>query len=136
MRADQHLGSRRIDREHWTGGTAQGYGTCMFKPTTLLPLMFLLGAVVGCKDDVPTSDFGEPCGLDESEPDCAEGLQCERYCAPLCERDSDCPRVEGYQHECLTLGVCRILCDEITRACPQTLGTPMKCGVGACERDS
>ncbi len=134
MRADQHLGASRLDR-HWTGGTAQGYGTCMFKPTTLLPLMFLLGAVVGCKDDVPTSEFGEPCGLDESEPDCADGLQCNEYCTPLCERDSDCPRIEGYRHECL-VDECYIFCDEVTLSCPQNLGTPLKCGVGLCERDS
>ena len=97
--------------------------------------MFLLGAVVGCKDDVPTSEFGEPCGLDESEPDCADGLQCNEYCTPLCERDSDCPRIEGYRHECL-VDECYIFCDEVTLSCPQNLGTPLKCGVGLCERDS
>ena len=134
MRADPRHGWERIDRERWTGETAQGYGTCMFKPTVLIPLLFILGA--GCKEDEPTAKFGEPCGFDESEPDCADGLQCERYCAPLCERDSDCPRIEGYRHECLTSGVCFIFCDEVTLACPQTLGTPMKCGVGLCERDS
>ena len=134
MRADQRRGPERISRGRWTGGTAQGYGTCMFKPTVLIPLLFILGA--GCKDDEPTAKFGEPCGRDESEPDCADGLQCEGYCAPLCEQDSDCPTIEGYRHECLKLGVCYIFCDEVTLSCPQNLGTPMKCGVGLCERDS
>ena len=129
MRADQ----RRVS-ERWTGGTAQRYGTYMFKPTLLIPLMFILSA--GCKDDELTAKFGEPCGRDESEPDCADDLQCEGYCAPLCNQDSDCPTIEGYRHECLTLGVCYIFCDEVTLSCPQTLGTPMKCGVGLCERDS
>jgi len=134
VRADCRV-TERIGRGRWTGGTAQGYRTCMFKPTSLLPLMFLLG--VGCKEDEPTAEFGEPCGRDESEPDCADDdLQCEGYCAPLCQQDSDCPTIEGFRHECLTLGVCRIFCDEITLSCPQTLGTPMKCGVGVCERDS
>ena len=131
MRADQHHGARRVDREHWTGETAQGYGTCMFKPTFLIPLVFILGA--GCKDDVPTSDFGEPCGLDESEPDCAEGLKCQGFCAQLCEQDSDCPAIEGYRHEC-SIGKCFVFCDEVTRECPQTLGTPLKCGISTCER--
>lgn len=134
MRADQRRISERIDRRRWTGGTAQGYGTCMFKPTILLPLLFILGA--GCKDDEPTAKFGEPCGRDDSEPDCADGLQCEGYCAPLCEKDSDCPTIEGYRHECLALGECSIFCNEVTLSCPQNLGTPMKCGVGLCERDS
>ncbi len=134
MRADQRRISERIDRRRWTGGTAQGYGTCMFKPTVLIPLLFILGA--GCKDDEPAAKFGEPCGRDESEPDCADGLQCNEYCTPLCEQDSDCPTIAGYRHECLKLGVCYIFCDEVTLSCPQNLGTPMKCGVGLCERDS
>jgi hypothetical protein len=44
------------------------------------PPLFILSA--GCKDDEPTAKFGEPCGRDESEPDCADDLQCEGYCAP------------------------------------------------------
>ena len=125
MRADNH--------GRWTGGTAQGYRTCMFKPTFLLPLLFIFGA--GCKDDEPTAKFGEPCGRDESEPDCAEGLQCEGYCAPVCERDSDCPTIDGYRHECV-LEQCFVVCDEVTRSCPQTLETPLKCGISLCERAS
>ena len=135
MRGDQRGASERIGRGRWTGGTAQGYRSCMFKPTFLLPLMFLLGAVIGCKDDEPTAKFGEPCGRDESEPDCADDLQCEGYCAPLCEQDSDCPTIEDYRHECV-LGQCFVACDEVTRSCPQTLGTPLKCGIGLCERAS
>ena len=65
--------------ERWTGETAQGYGTCMFKPTILIPVLFILGAVIGCKDDEPTAKFGEPCGRDESEPDCAEGQLIQRF---------------------------------------------------------
>ena len=133
MRADPRRGWERIDRGRWTGETAQGYGTCMFKPTLLIPLFFILSA--GCKDDEPTAKFGEPCGRDESEPDCADDLQCEGYCAPLCEQDSDCPTIEDYRHECV-LGQCFVACDEVTRSCPQTLGTPLKCGIGLCERAS
>jgi hypothetical protein len=133
VRADCRV-TERIDRGRWTGGTAQGYRTCMFKPTLLIPLSFILSA--GCKDDEPTAKFGEPCGFDESEPDCADGLQCEGYCAPLCEQDSDCPTIEGYRHECLTIGVCASSsARKLHSSCPQTLGTPMKCGVGLCERD-
>ena len=120
--------------ERWTGETAQGYGTCMFKPTLLIPLMFLLGAGVGCKDDEPTgAQFGEACG----DVECAEGLECSTgYCAELCEADNDCRTIEGYSHECRAQGVCRIVCEETTLACPQTLGVSMKCGVGVCESDS
>jgi len=124
---------QRSTRERWTGGTAQGYGSCMYKPSLLIPLMFILVDGVRCKDDEPTGAlFGEACG----DVQCADGLQCEGYCAPLCERDSDCPTIEGYRHECLTLGVCRILCEEKTLSCPQTLSTPLQCGVGTCESAS
>ena len=134
MQADQRRGSWRIDRGRWTGGTAQGYRTCMFKPTFLIPLMFLLGVGVGCKDDDPTgAQFGEACG----DVECAEGLECSTgYCAELCEVDSDCRPIEGYSHECRAQGVCRIVCEETTLACPQTLGVSMKCGVGVCESSS
>ena len=129
MRADCRA-TGRIGRGRWTGGTAQGYRTCMFKPTILLPLMFLLGIGVGCKDDEPTgAQFGEPCG----DVQCADGLECSTgYCAELCDVDSDCQPIEGYVHECRSQGVCRIVCNEETLACPQTLGTPMECGVGVC----
>ena len=117
--------------ERWTGGTAQGYRPCMYKPTLLIPLMFILVDGVRCKDDEPTGpQFGEACGDEE----CAEGLECSTgYCAELCEFASDCRPIEGYIHECRAQGVCRIVCEETTLACPQTLGTPMKCGVGVCE---
>ena len=69
MRANQRRASEGIGRGRWTGETAQGYRSCMFKPTILLPLLFILGASVGCKDDEATAKFGEPCGRDESEPD-------------------------------------------------------------------
>ena len=127
--------AERIDRWCWTGETAQGYRTCMFKPTFLLPLMFLLGVGVGCKEDEPTAEFGEPCGRDESELDCADDLHCEGYCTPLCEQDSDCPTIERYRHECV-LGQCFVVCDEATRSCPQTLGTPLECGISLCKRAS
>jgi hypothetical protein len=84
-----------VQFERWTGETAQGYGTCMFKPTLLIPLFFLLGVGVGCKDDEPTgAQFGEACGRDESEPDCAEGSDSVRRGTArnsVCEQDSDCP---------------------------------------------
>lgn len=119
--------------EHWTGGTAPAYVACMYKPTLMLPLLFILANDVRCKDDAPTgAQFGEACN--EDPPFCADGLECSSgYCAEICETDADCQTIEGFRHECLTLGVCRILCDEKTLACPQTLGTPMKCGVGTCE---
>ncbi len=131
MRADCRV-TERIDRGRWTGGTAQGYRTCMFKPTFLLPFIFLLGVGVGCKDDEPSGvEFGEACG---DEVKCAEGLRCETgYCAETCESDSDCQGIEGFRHECFPNGLCRIWCEETTLACPSTLGTPMKCGVGFCE---
>jgi hypothetical protein len=47
-----------------------------------------------------------------------------------------CLRIEGYSHECRAQGVCRIVCEETTLACPQTLGVSMKCGVGVCESAS
>lgn len=122
--------------ERWTGETAQGYGTCMFKPTILIPLMFLLGVGVGCKDDEPIgAQFGEACA-EEGQP-CADGLRCELgYCAQLCKDDSECQTIEGFRHECVLDGVCYIYCDEKTLACPQTLGTPMKCGIETCESAS
>ena len=136
MRADCRV-TERIGRGRWTGGTAQGYRTCMFKPTLLIPLFFILSA--GCKDDEPTAKFGEPCGRDESELECADDLQCQGYCAPRCEQDSDCPTIEGYRHVCSSdieqMGVCFIFCEETSLSCPQDLGTPMKCGVGTCERE-
>ena len=118
--------------ERWTCGTAQGYRTCMYKPTLLIPLMFILVGSVGCKDDEPTgAQFGEACG---DNVECAEGLKCETgYCGELCEDDSDCQLIEGFRHECFPNGLCRIWCEETTLACPSTLGTPMKCGVGFCE---
>lgn len=121
--------------EHWTGETAQGYGPCMFKPTLLIPIMLLLVDGVACKDDEPTGpQFGEACG--EEPPICAEGLQCElKYCAPVCDDDSDCEPIDGYRHACNAIGVCLIACDEATLACPQDLGVPMTCVLGQCARD-
>ena len=119
--------------ERWTGETAQGYGACMLKPTLLIPLMFLLGSGIGCKDDESTgAQFGEACKDDP--PPCADELQCDTgYCAQSCEDDGDCQPIEGFLHECRSGGVCWILCDEKTLACPQSLGVPMKCGLGVCE---
>jgi len=129
-----------VQFERWTGETAQGYGTCMFKPTLLIPLMFLLGVGIGCKDDEPTgAQFGEACA-DEGQP-CAEGFRCElNYCTQVCDNDNDCEEFQGYRHECVGGGqgdgVCYIYCKEQTLECPQTLSTPLKCGVGTCEGPS
>jgi len=118
--------------ERWTGGTAQGYRPCMYKPTLLIPLMFILVDGVRCKDDEPTgAQFGEACA-DEGQP-CADGFQCEQdYCAPVCVMDSDCEVIKGYRHECINTGACRIVCDEKTLECPQDLGVPMTCVLGRC----
>ncbi len=117
--------------ERWTGETAQGYGTCMFKPTLLIPLMFLLGVGVGCKDDEPTgAEFGEACG----DVECAEGLKCANgFCSQLCSDDTKCEPIDGFTHECSPDNLCRIRCQEATLACPSTLDTPLQCGVGFCE---
>ena len=126
MRGDQRRASR------WTGETAQGYGTCMLKPTILVPLLFILGAVIGCKDDEPTApEFGAACA--DEPPLCAAGLTCAMgYCAPTCESDADCPTIPEYRHECRT-GVCWIVCNEKTLECPSDLDVPLTCQLGWCE---
>lgn len=119
--------------EHWTGGTAQGYGACMRKPMFLIPLLFILADGVRCKEDEPAkAQFGEACN--EEPPFCGDGLECfSGYCAELCKGDSDCSAIDGFRHECSARDLCVIYCDASTLACPQDLGTPMKCGVGLCE---
>jgi len=117
--------------ERWTGGTAQGYRPCMYKPTLLIPLMFILVDGVRCKDDEPTgAQFGEACG----DVECAEGLKCASgFCSQLCDDDTKCEPIDGFSHECFPDGLCRIRCEAKTLACPSNLDTPMKCGVGFCE---
>jgi hypothetical protein len=80
--------------------------------------------------------FGEPCGGRVGARLCRRS-QCESVLRAACEGDSDCPPIEGYRHECLPEGVCTSSATRTTSlACPQTLGTPMKCGVRLCERAS
>ena len=117
--------------ERWTCVTAQGYRTCMYKPTLLIPLMFILVDGGGCKDDEPIgAQFGEACGED---PLCADGLECAMgYCASMCASNDDCEPLPGYLHECRT-GVCWIVCNEKTLECPTTLDVPLTCQLGWCE---
>ena len=98
----------------------------MFKPTILLPLLFILGAGVGCKDDEPTgAQFGEACG----DVDCAEGLECfTGYCAETCMEDADCRPLDGFSHVCRNGGVCWIACEAPTYACPDDLEAMLVCG--------
>jgi len=122
--------------ERWTGGTAQGYGTCMYKPTLLIPLMFILVDGVRCKDDEPTgAQFGEACK--DEPPPCADDLQCDNgYCAQVCADNSDCEPIAGFRHECHNTGACWITCDEKTLECPQSLGVPLTCVLGWCANAS
>ena len=119
--------------EHWTGATSRAYVACMYKPTLMIPLLFIFANGIGCKEDAPAvAQFGEACN--EDPPLCGDGLECSTgYCAEVCADNSDCQQIEGFRHECLVIGLCAILCDAKTLSCPQTLGTPMKCGVDACE---
>ena len=112
---------------------ALGYPPGMRTQTLILPAILFTFASVQCKDETPENlpgEFGEPCVVGEADdtPDgCAGGLTCYKgYCEEYCD-NSPCQPVEGWQHECV-VGVCQILCDE-NDACPQTLGTPMECGV-------
>ena len=114
-----------------TRGPALPYPAGMRTTTILLPFFFILGAGMACKDDAPKGgEFGDPCG--EIDTPCADGLKCYiGYCEEKCSDDSDCQPVAGYRHECET-GLCHIYCDESSLACPQTLATPLECGVGWC----
>ena len=110
----------------------------MRSSTILIPLLFILADGVRCKDDAPArSEFGEPCG-DGSGPmgaelSCADGLKCYiGYCEETCMDDSDCQPVEGYRHEC-DLELCHIFCDDVSKACPDTLETPLECIMLWCE---
>ncbi|MBL9102743.1 MAG: hypothetical protein JNL82_17485 [Myxococcales bacterium] len=109
----------------------------MRNPTILLPLLFILADGIACKDDEPTGgEFGEPCGYDPDSDEqnvCAEGFGCYGYCEEKCEDDSDCQPVDGYRHECEADGLCHIYCAEGTSACPQSLATPLECGLDWCE---
>jgi hypothetical protein len=113
-----------------TRGPALPYPAGMHSSTILIPLLMILANDVRCKDDEPAGgEFGEPCG----ETPCAEGLKCYiGYCEEKCADDSDCQPVEGYRHECEAGGLCHIYCDESSLACPQTLATPLECGIGWC----
>ena len=110
-----------------TRGPAPAYAADMRNSTILIPLLFILADGVRCKDDAPTGgEFGEPCGGDITTP-CAEGLMCNiGYCEEKCSDDSDCQPIDGYLHEC-DFGMCHILCDESTKACPQNFEVPLKC---------
>ena len=124
MRAEPALDSTR--------GPALPYPAGMRTSTVLLPLLFILANDVRCKDDdAPAGgEFGAPCG--EIDTPCADGLKCYiGYCEEKCMDDSDCQPVAGYRHEC-EAGLCHIYCDESSLACPQTLATPLECGVGWC----
>ena len=115
-----------------TRGPALPYAAGMRSSTILIPLLFILADGVRCKDDAPAGgEFGAPCG--EIDTPCAEELKCYiGYCEEKCADDSDCQVVEGYRHECEAGGVCHIYCDETSLACPQTLATPLECGIGWC----
>ena len=121
-----------------TRGTALLYPWEMRSSTILLPLLLILADGVRCKDDAPArSEFGEPCGQGsgpmDAELSCESGLECYAgYCEEKCTEDSDCQPVKGYRHECEAGSVCRITCDESSMACPQTLATPLECGIGWC----
>lgn len=119
----------------WSGSTretALPYNPAMRSPIMVLPLLFILVDGVACKDDEPTGgEFGDPCGGDTAMS-CGEGLECYiGYCEEKCEQDSDCQPVEGYRHEC-DFGLCHIVCDQDTLDCPQTLTTPLTCGIDWC----
>ena len=124
-----------------TRGPALPYAAGMRSSTILIPLLFILADGVRCKDDAPAeSEFGEPCGQGsgpiDAELSCASGLECYiGYCEEKCTDDSDCQTVDGYRHECDS-GLCHIYCDESTLACPQDLGTPLKCGTIWCSGES
>ena len=104
----------------------------MRSSTILIPLLFILADGVRCKDDAPArSEFGEPCSGDITTS-CADGLKCYiGYCEENCTEESDCQSVEGSQRECYG-GLCHIVCDEATMQCPQTLETPLECGLQWC----
>jgi len=116
-----------------TRGPALPYPADVRTSTILASFLFTFAAGVACKDDAPKgAEFGEPCGGDDGTP-CADGLKCYvGYCEEECVEDSDCQDIEGYRHECEAGGVCHIYCDESSLSCPQTLGTPLKCGIGWC----
>ena len=107
----------------------------------LLPLLIILVDGVRCKDEAPTGgEFGDPCGKGsgpmDAELSCGGGLECYiGYCEEKCSDDSDCQPVEDYRREC-ELGLCHIVCAEETLACPQNLGTPLKCGIAWCSGES
>ena len=116
-----------------TRGTALFYPSEMRSSKYLLPLLFILADGVRCKDDAPAGgEFGEPCGGDVETP-CADGLECYiGYCEEKCTEDSDCQPVEGYRHECEPGGLCHIFCEGNNESCPQTLATPLECGLEWC----
>ena len=128
MRADQ--ASTRV--------TALAYDAdAMRARTVLLPFLLLLADGVACKDDEPTgNEFGEPCGYDletDKEMTCADGLTCYvGYCEEVCMSDADCQSIDGYSHRC-EAGICHIQCNEMTLSCPQSLATPLECGVSWCK---
>jgi len=115
-----------------TRGPARAYAAAMRSSTILIPLLFILADGVRCKDDAPAGgEFGEPCGGDITTP-CQDDLQCLiGYCEEKCMDDSDCQAVEGNERECYG-EICRIVCDETTMPCPQTLATPLECNLGWC----
>lgn len=119
-----------------TRGTALLYPWEMRNSTILLPLLFILADGVRCKDDAPAGgEFGDPCGGDVETP-CADGLECYTgYCEEKCQTDGDCQVIDGYRHEC-DFGLCHITCDEKTRECPQSLATPLECGIDWCAASS
>jgi len=124
-----------------TRGLALAYPAAMRSPIFVLPLLFVL-ATSNCKDDAPAGgEFGTPCGKGSGPADaeltCGDGLSCYiGYCEEKCTEDSDCQPVEGFRRECEDDGLCHIYCTEKTLACPQSLETPLKCGVIWCSGES
>ena len=114
---------------------ALGYPPGMRTQLLLLPAILFTFASVQCKDETPDQpgEFGDACVLAEADaPEgCVSGLECVLgYCEETCSSNEDCQPVDGWRHECVA-GGCHIYCEN--GACPQTLGTPMECGVNYCE---
>ncbi len=111
---------------------ALGYHACMRTQDLIVPALLFTFASVQCTDETPDQpgEFGDACILAEADQ-CADGLECLLgYCEETCSTNDDCQLVKGWRHECVA-GECHIYCED--GACPQTLGTPMECGVNFCE---